>query len=192
MNEEKKDLIDRIMAIELAMFLSVPSAEPAPCQSRPDEFKRNRKAQFAVWSDATLSNYLDDLKSAEENGRNLMTLKYARMGAQIPCMNASPLIDKIVEIQVGWQKEMFFRYPNLMRGARQVESRDDTGMQTSFETYLRGELETYSEKTLALLYKDVLQYVARGRSMNERLYENLVRDLGYGSLKEAENAAARG
>jgi hypothetical protein len=189
MDNEKEDLVDKIIKIELDMFLAVPTAGASSCQEHPEAFRRNRIAQFSTWSRKTLSSYRDDLMSARAKGVNLMTMKYARMGKQIPCINDDPLIDKIVEIQTIWQKEMFAQYPRLMRGARAIESREDTDMNTSFESYLRGELETYSENTLCLLYEDVLKYMRDNQSMNERLYDFLVRDLGYASLAEAEKAA---
>jgi hypothetical protein len=127
--------------------------------------------------------------SAEEKGKNLMTMKYARMGNQIPCLNNDPLIERIIEIQTAWQKDMFARYPHLMGGARAIESHQDTDLYTSFESYLRGELETYSGNTLRSLYEDIERYRQDHQNMNEQLYDFLVKDLGYESLDEAEKAA---
>ena len=188
MEHEKKELIEKILKIELDMFLTVPTAGPAPCREHPEEFRRNRTAQFFTWSGKTLLSYLDDLMSASEKGINLMRLKYARMGNQIPRINDDPLIEEIIAIQTAWQREMFIRYPHLMRGARAIESREDADGQTSFESYLRGELETYSKNTLGLLYEDILRHLHDNQSMNERLYDFLVRDFGYASLEEAEKA----
>lgn len=52
---------------------------PASCQMRPDTFKIMRKSQAATWSDELLASYLEDLKAATREGRNIMTEKYARM-----------------------------------------------------------------------------------------------------------------
>jgi hypothetical protein len=189
MPDDKKELVERILAVELTMFLNVRTSGRAACQEHPEEFRRNRTAQFFTWSEKTLMSYLDDLMSAQEEGNNLMTLKYARMGNQIPRLNDDPLIEKIVVRQTVWQKDLAARYPFLMGRARVIESRQDTDWQTSFETYLRGELETYSGKTLRSLYEDLQRYEQDHQNMNQRLYEFLVRDLGYGSLDEAEKAA---
>lgn len=189
MSQQKKDLVDRILKIELTMFLTVRTIGLSACQEHPEEFKRNRTAQFFTWSERTLSSYLEDLKSAEAIGKNLMTLKYARMGNQIPCLNNDPLIEKIIEIQTAWQKDMFARYPRLMGGARAIESHQDTDLYTSFESYLRGELETYSGNTLRSLYEDVEGYRQDHQNMNHRLYEFLIKELGYESLEEAEKIA---
>ena len=50
----------------------------------------------------------------------------------------------------------------------------------------RGELETYSERTLALLHRDLLAMLASGGSLSEKVYDFLVRASGYDSLAEAE------
>jgi len=186
---QKKELIDRILTVELSMFLTVRTVGRAACQDHPEEFRQNRAAQFFTWSEKTLTSYLEDLMAAEEEGKNLMTMKYARMVNQIPCLNDDPLIEKIVAIQTSWQKDLVARYPCLMGRARVIESRQDTDWQTSFETYLRGELETYSGKTLRSLYEDIQRYEQDHQNMNQRLYDFLIKDLGYESLDEAEKAA---
>ena len=63
---------------------------------------------------------------------------------------------------------------------------EDRPGQTSFKTYLRGELETYSDRTLGLLWGDIQQMTERGENWAERTYSELVRELGYRSLVEAE------
>lgn len=189
MDEEKDVLIDNILEIELRMFLSVPSRERAACQDHPEEFKRNRRAQFSTWSADTLGSYLNDLLLCQKYEKNIMTLKYGRMEGILPRINEDPLIDRIADVQVKWQGEMFDRYPKIMGRARALDSSGDTPAHTSFETYLRGELETYSHETLRLLYEDVKRFLARNANMNEALYAHLVKSLGYGSLAEAESAA---
>jgi len=186
MVEAKKKWVEDILDIELRMFLSVSSLEKASCQDHPEEFMRNRRAQFSTWSTATLSSYFNDLLLAEKDGKNLMTLKYGRMGNLIPCINEDSLIDRIVEVQLIWQREIIEKYPNVMGGARPLESSGDTPGHTSFETYLRGELETYSHETLRLLYEDVKRYRKSNGNMNHALYTHLIKSYGYRSLEEAE------
>jgi len=188
-NTKRTELIEKILEKELKMFLTVPVRQKAACQEHPESFKTMRRAQFLMWSEKTLESYLKDLEMAEKEGRNLMTEKYARMDNLIPPKNQDPLIDKIVNIQCKWQEEMFRKYPKLMRGARPVYSSQDSPFQTSFETYLRGELETYSHNTLASLYDDIVGMQKEGKNMAEELYKQLVMDLGYESLEEAEEAA---
>ncbi|MDI6741118.1 MAG: DUF4125 family protein [Smithella sp.] len=186
-----EDIIERIIVEELKMFLSVPSVRKSSCQDYPESFKLHRKAQFSCWSRETLESYLHDLEKAEKKGINLMTQKYARMDNLIQKLNNNPLIDKIVECQFTWQRSMMKKYPGIMSGGRPLSSAEDSGFMTSFETYLRGELETYSDATLELLNFDILDKNAKGMNMAEELYTFLVKDKGYDSLDEAEQASSK-
>ena len=183
---DERELIKRIVDHELGMFLSVPADGEYSCRQQPQSFRLHRRAQFSIWSVDTLNSYLQDLLHAEAEGVNLMTIKYARMDDLIPKTNDNPLIDSIVAIQYRWQQEIFSKYPSLMEGARPLSSSEDSAFGTSFETYLRGELESYSDNTLALLYRDMNDLQKKGVNGSERVYRYLVRELGYDSLEEAE------
>jgi hypothetical protein len=187
-NMKKIELIHRIIELELEMFLAVPTQEKSDCQNYPESFRLHRRAQFNGWSESTLESYLKDLEKAKAEGINLMTLKYARMNQGSPTEQHNPLIQKIVSMQCQWQQEMIEKYPNLMAGARPISSKEDMGGSTSFETYLRGELETYSDYTLSLLYKDITNKVEKGINMSEEVYSYLAKELGYGSAEEADRA----
>lgn len=191
--EDRGELIREILEKELRMFLSVRAQEPVSCQQDPEGFRVNRAAQFSAWSQETLSSYREDLEMAEKEGRNLMTLKYARMENLIPKLHddilVDNLIDQIVSIQVAWQREMMARYPYLMKRGRPLEQGEEALQTTSFVNYLRGELETYSAETLAHLYRDVTENQANERNMTQTIYENLVKSHGYASIEEAERAA---
>ena len=186
----KTELIEKILDIELEMFQTVPTLRRASCQEDPDGFRLIRTAQFLTWSERTLKSYLDDLHEAEENGRNLMTEKYALMDGLIPRRHADPVIEKIVTEQLAWQQAMAKTYPHLMSRARPLASAEDTSWETSFQTYLRGELETYSSRTLSLLYADVCETKERNQNMAEELYHHMLTAYGYRSLEEAEAHAA--
>ncbi len=168
--EKKWDIIDQIIDYELEMFLSVQAKEEPECRQYPDQFKLNRKAQFSIWSEETLNSYKQDLSAARKKNANLMTLKYARMEGLISLLNDSPFVDKIANIMCRWQKELFNKYPLLKRGARPLSSSEDSVQIRSFETYLRSELETYSEKTLRLIYEDMQEYVQNGINGSELIY----------------------
>lgn len=184
----KQGVIAQILEIELSMFLSVRSLEKASCQEDPERFRVMRAAQFSAWGEKTLESYLKDLKRAESEGENLMTLKYARMDGLIPPLNRSPLIPAIVEIQKGWQRELSEKYPGVMGRGRGI-SDDDAGERgTSFERYLKGELETYSEQTLQWLLSDAQGYLDRNENMALSIYTAMIRELGYESLEDAEAA----
>ena len=182
----KEKLIAKIVELELNMFVAVPAGGIYSCQQDPDGFGLHRRVQFSIWSEDTLQSYLDDLYRAKEDGINLMTIKYARMEDLIPRENRNPRIEEIVTIQSRWQREMVKKYPYLMAGARHLSESDGSAYDTSFETYLRGELETYSDNTLKLLLKDMLGYSKMGVNGSERIYEHLVKEMGYNSIEEAD------
>ena len=94
-----------------------------------------------------------------------MTLKYARMENLISPLSVNPIIDEIVQMQLEAQREMLLRYPRILSRGRPLE--DDGSASTSFKTYLRGELETYSDKTLELLHGDIQQI---GRTWRKLVY----------------------
>ena len=184
--DENETLINRILKRELEMFLTVPTLQKASCQENPEMFRIVRSSQFVSWSMETLESYLQDLKSAEKNKINLMTKKYARMDNLIEKIKENPAMDEIVDIEIEWQKEIFEKFPCLMGSARALRSSEDTPSATSFETYLRGELETYSDTTLTLLLKDVKNYFEKNENMMMTNYLDLVKQLGYTSIEDAE------
>ncbi|MBN2028502.1 MAG: DUF4125 family protein, partial [Actinobacteria bacterium] len=81
----KEELIAEILDIEWDMFTSVQARDGgASCQEDRRSFHIIRAADFLTWSEATLASYLNDLKTAQDRGRNPMTEKYARMEGIIP------------------------------------------------------------------------------------------------------------
>jgi hypothetical protein len=192
---ERDELIQDILEKELRMFLSVRAREPVSCQQNPEGFRVHRAAQFSVWSDETLASYREDLERAVEQGRNLMTLKYARMEDLIPELHddilVHNLIDQIVNIEVGWQEELVVSYPYLMKRGRPLDEGEEGLQTTSFVKYLRGELETYSAETLANLYRDLSESREKNQNLAVKVYETLVKSHGWVSIEEAEAAAQR-
>ena len=183
---EKDQIIDAILEIELRMFLTVNPMQTSGCQEYPESFKLHRRSQFLPWSEEALASYLEDLRAAEERGENLMRRKYARMQGLLPPAESGPAIEEIVRLKMDWQRAMFRDYPAVMSGARPLTDENTQAQMTSFETYARGELETYSERTLTLLHRDLLAMQARGESLSEKVYDYLVRASGHASLAEAE------
>ncbi|MEW6077288.1 MAG: DUF4125 family protein [Thermodesulfobacteriota bacterium] len=186
-DETRPALIDRIVGLEQEMFVAVVSETPAPCQQNTDAFRTMRRSQFYAWPDDALESYFDDLTVAKAAGKNLMTLKYARMDDRIPVLNTDPLIQEIVAIEVEWQHRLLQKYPALIGRGRPVEEAD---IGVSFKRYLAGELETYSGRTLACLGRHVKAVYRRGGNMSEDVYRHMVRSLGYQSLEEAEAVTA--
>ena len=188
--EEKESILERVLEREMAMFLGVPTEGPCSCKEHPESFLLNRRVQFLAWSPEALGSYREDLVRAGAEGRNLMTYKYARMDALLPCENDDPLIDDIARQQKEWQEALFKRYPRFMKGARPLDQSQDTDRATSFETYLRAELETFSPVTLTLLYRDIRRKKAQGINMSEEIYGYLLEAKGLPPLAEMEKRLA--
>lgn len=172
--------------MELEMFLNVPGDGDSQCQHHPEGFRFHRRLQFSVWSQDTLNHYQQDLILARQNNENLMTIKYARMQGAIPCRNTNPLIDEIIRIKMKWQEEMIRRYPHIMGGARPLTESGSQDLMTSFETYARGELETYSDATLNSLHADICAMLEQGINASEQIYQRQVEQSGFDSLAAAE------
>jgi len=200
MEKKKEDLLKEIIGIEWQMFENVPNVGgKALCQEDPATFEVMRLSQGLSWSEAALESYLDDLKEAEKEERNLLTEKYARMmKSTVPSEYAQiehllppldpevfPLIDKIAEIVLQWQEELVERFPHVLAGGRPIRASQDTPFATSFETYLRGELLTYSRRTLELYHQNLLQQRSEKINGAEITLEFTVKQYGYASLVEA-------
>ncbi len=82
------------------------------------------------------------------------------------------------------------RWPKLGAAMRVLTTAQDTPEQTSFETYLRGELGTYSIRTLALYGGFVDALASAGRNLTEETVGVTVRLAGFDGLDEAERAQA--
>ena len=102
--DEHNNLIKQIIALELEMFLAVPTGGENSCQKNPEAFCLHRKVQFLPWNTKTLQSYLADLESAQLEGQNLMTHKYVMMDNPEDQIKQNPLIEKIILCQLTWQK----------------------------------------------------------------------------------------
>ncbi|MCD6527729.1 MAG: DUF4125 family protein [Desulfuromonas sp.] len=179
-----ESLIDQIIELELEMFLRVPTQQKSSCQDHPDSFCLHRRAQFVAWSQRTLESYLADLRRAVVAGDNLLTHKYVRMDNLLARENHSPLVEQLATVMLRWQREFIERYPRMMASGRPLCSTEDTPCSTSFETYLKGELESYSARTLQCLSEDVADYQLRQASMSDVTYDYLVKQWGFESVEQ--------
>lgn len=175
----------------------------ADCQGDWPTFHQMRLSQFLVWPLPLLESYAADLDDADSRGRNLLTEKYARMmvsteperyareiGPFLPALDAARVArqEAVVATQVAWALAFRERYPHLGQAMRVLETAQDTLTDTSFETYLRGELGTYSERTLTGYEELVRATAAAGENLTEQTIRWTVLLGGYADLAEAEAA----
>jgi hypothetical protein len=195
-------IIDEIIDAEWRFFDKVQNeGGRAGCQDDFETFQIMRKSQFLAWDEATVQAYAEDLRTAQQVGRNLIQEKYARMMAStapeqyatfahlLPALSAWQLqtIETIIETQVVWREIFAQSYPHMSGQARLIRTAEDTPYQTSFETYLRGELGTYSEKMLATYQSMVKAYQQRGENLTTRTMDETARLYGYQGLEDAES-----
>ena len=206
MKREKTEILEAIIQLEWNMFQKVRNTGGrAGCQDDWETFYIMRKSQFTSWKKELLLSYERDLLDGESAGRNLVMEKYAymmeltvpeeyrRIAENLPKISEEKkkLIEGIVSIQVSWREEMAGEYPQLSGQARIIHTEEDTAEDISFETYLRGELKTYSMETLVRYGQLVAEYAKAGKNMVEEIIECTVRLYGYGTMGQAEHSVGR-
>ena len=200
------DLVEEVIRREWDQFQRTENeGGRASCQGNWPMFHQMRASQFMTWPEDLLRSYLDDLDEANRVGRNLVTEKYARMMAStapdeyreriepfIPRLSDERVArqERVIAVQVAWARDFRGRYPKLGAAMRVLTTAEDTPEDTSFETYLRGELGTYSDRTMALYEAMVENLQAAGRNLTEQTVTNTVRLGGFADLEEAEAAQA--
>lgn len=198
------DLVEEVIRREWDQFQRTENeGGRASCQGNWPMFHQMRASQFMTWPEDLLRSYLDDLDEANRVGRNLVTEKYARMMAStapdeyreriepfIPRLSDERVArqERVIAMQVAWARDFRGRYPKLGAAMRVLTTAEDTPEDTSFETYLRGELGTYSDRTMALYEAMVEDLQAAGRNLTEQTVANTVRLGGFADLTEAEAA----
>ena len=200
------DLVEEVIRREWDQFQRTENeGGRASCQGNWPMFHQMRASQFMTWPEDLLRSYLDDLDEANRVGRNLVTEKYARMMAStapdeyreriepfIPRLSDERIArqERVIAVQVAWARDFRGRYPKLGAAMRVLTTAEDTPEDTSFETYLRGELGTYSDRTMALYEAMVEDLQAAGRNLTEQTVANTVRLGGFADLEEAESTQA--
>ena len=171
----------------------------ASCQNDWLTFKVMRMSQYKTWSEDMLLMYLYEFKDNYNNGRNMIQEKYARMMESTApeeyakFKDSLPLIseerqqitEEIIRMQVGWMEEFAAKYPQLASNARLIHTSEDMPYDTSYETYLRGELGTYSDRMLELYGRYIVYYAQNGKNVAMDIMENTVHFYGYKTLEEA-------
>ena len=199
---DKKETIARIIELEWGMFQTVnpDGSYRADCQDDRPTFVGMRNGQFESWPQEALDSYLRDLERAIQTGRNLVREKYIHMmehtspasyiqligqiGSPSPQVRAAA--DELTALLVEQTVPLHEAYPNVAGGGRPLRSSEDFKGVISIETYQRGELLTYSEETINILYGYIKDLAEKGVSMARVILENSLAHYGFKSLEEAE------
>jgi hypothetical protein len=147
-----------------------------------------------------LIQYLYDFRREYRRGHNLITEKYGRMmestaperyeeiKEQFPAISAQKkaVIEQIVAVQMEMMEAFAKKYPKIAGNARSLHTYEDDIVNTSYETYLRGEISTYSDKMLQLYGRYVATCASEGVNIAHETIANTARLYGYDSIEELE------
>ena len=198
----RDELIEAVIKLEWEQFdKTINEGGRADCQDNWNTFHIMRKSQYLAWPDELLSSFYNDLSDAAANGRNLITEKYGRMMQSTArdryeeIKDDFPVLDEerikiqegIISIQIGWMEDFAAGYPKMAGNARIIHTSEDTEYNTSYETYLRGEISTYSAETLILYGRFVAGLANAGRNLASEIMLNTARLMGYKDLDDAEH-----
>lgn len=199
---KKEELVFEITQMEWDMFQHVQNTGGrASCQDNPNTFFKMRMSQWLVYSEEVLESYKADCTAAMESGNNLLWQKYARMmettfpeeyeevKKYLPEISpeSREKTEEIVKINLEWDAYMAEHYPNIRKRGRVLTTAEDNELAgSSMESYLRGELMTYSEKTLELIYQETKAAYEKGDNLLKDIIANETRFFGYETLEDAE------
>ena len=115
-------------------------------------------------------------------------VSYADICDKLPALSETQesIIEQIVALQVSWMEAFAAEYPNMASNSRSIHTAEDTPFNTSYETYLRGELSTYSPQTLKMYGSFVIELEKEGQNLAEMIMTNTALLYGYESLEQAE------
>ena len=204
--EDKEELAMKIAKLEFEAFDKVSNeGGRASCQDDWRTFNIMRRSQYLTWDRTMLLQYLYDFEREMSLGHNLITEKYGRMmestaperyreiAENFPELSEEKkaIIEQIVKIQVDWMESFAAQYPAMGERARSIRTSQDNAFETSYETYLRGELGTYSDKMLELYARFIVTLSAEGRNLAYETMQNTAKLYGYDSIDKAESFFAR-
>lgn len=201
MNQQK---MREIISIEWEMFRVVHGTQGlASCQQDEQSFAKTRACQFASWPDTLLDSYHADLEHAARSGRNLIWEKYAWMmhetdpaafaslAERLPALSEETkmLVYLICTQESVWAQEFARDYPGITQRGRPLTQ--DNSLETSVNTYLWGELCTYSLQTLRIFWQFIQKLTAKEQNLHRSIMEYTMMLYGFDSLETAEKFLSR-
>ncbi len=185
--KSRMELITHLIDLEWKAFDKVHNfGGRASCQDDFATFQLMRKSQYLTWTNEMIKSFTADFEAANESGRNLIAEKYAWMMEttspdefadivhKLPQIQSEKrtIINEIVKIQVAWMEDFQAEQPEVTAQMRSIHTYEDTPYNTSYETYLRGELLTYSDETLLLYGRFIADLSSQGKNLAKMTVTN--------------------
>lgn len=200
----KDQLINDIIEREWHMFDQVENeGGRAGCQDDEWTFYAMRYSQHSAFSTAMLESYRQDLEQAQQEGRNLLTEKYAYMmeftepdyfdknlKPYLPSISPEKeeLVDRIANLSIRFEQEFEQVYPAFAAAGRPLTGTG--GRDVSFHIYTIGELKTYSVRTLRLYLEDMRKTGEEQENIAFHIHRTTAGFYGYQTLEDAEASLA--
>lgn len=183
----KRELIEKIVLKEYDMFSCVENiGERAPCQDDFHTFYIMRFAQHSIFGINTLKQYLEDIREAIREKRNLVAEKYSWMMEETdPVYFAKELKPYLPEVSAQKMKlvaamtTVFMtcyelvrqRCPKLLEAGRNPY---ENVAGASICLYFSSELKTWSEDTLIMACRDIIGHLERKCNPVGMIYETII------------------
>lgn len=199
----REELINKIIEEEWEMFRVLKNTGgPAECQNNRPEFIVMRKGQWENLPDKILESYYQDLMNAKEFGRNLLEEKYIRMMEfsapdefekikhLLPEISpgSKVLIRGIEDIYIKWGEEFEKKFPKFSKLCRPLKKDGDKPEKASVQTYLLGELSSYSTRTVMFYSDYVKECLEKGINLIYETHTKVIKDKGFETIESIENA----
>lgn len=194
-------MIEQILDLEWEMFQNTQNiGGRASCREDKRTFYLMRESQWKVMSETVLEQYYADLCKAKSQGRNMVAEKYgymmesydpqgfAEIESLLPIKSQEEmrLVERIVGIYMTWYEEAQKMIPHIMSTGRPLRSSEDNIGDVSIETYLRGELKTYSEASLNACLIFLMECERQEKNLVMDNYQEMAKAYGYKSVWDAE------
>ena len=141
-----------------------------------------------LFTDSRINNYIIRMEKNNKSAyKNIDFHEKIKNLLEQPSSQKLDLVEKIMEIYMKWEEEFFKAYPIFSSMGRPLYSKQDDDEDTSIETYLRGELLSYSEKTLALYLKYILEMKNKNINLAVKNMDNLASMQGFENSQDVEN-----
>ena len=150
----KDDLIISIIQQEWPLFTSTQNVDHrSPCQDQMANFIVSRHAYWSMYSTPVVTfkyGYMMEATHPDE---------FLAIKDKLPSISnvKLSLVTAIMALYMKWELDIQLEIPGYDTHHRPIQAKDNSLTHTSVETYMTGELQSYSENTLECILAHFLQ-----------------------------------